>query len=313
MGHIGHWADLTAPDFAALDLAQAVAILPIGAIEQHGPHLPLSVDRDLTMAVLTRAMPLVPPDLTVLALPVQAIGKSTEHQAWPVTLSLSADTLFRVLHDIAASIRRAGVPRLLILNGHGGNRALLDLACRDLRADLGLVTAHVAWDDLANAGAITGEDEARNGLHAGDVETSAMLSAHPAPVRMDRARDFGSTHLDWQASHPDLGLGSAPLRPGWLMGDLNPQGAVGNAAAATAAKGEPAPGECCPKSRRTGPTASRWNWSAFLRSTCSPTPPPPPGLPGRSRGIAGCWAPGFCTIPRGKRGSRRSEARLPRR
>lgn len=238
MGHIGHWADLTAPDFAALDRAQAVAILPIGAVEQHGPHLPLSVDRDLTLAVLTRALPLIDPALTVLALPVQAIGKSTEHLAWPGTLSLSADTLLRVLQDIAASVRRAGVPRLLILNGHGGNRALLELACRDLRADLGLVTAHVAWDDLAGAGAITGEDEARNGLHAGDVETSAMLAAHPALVRMDRAKDFGSAHLRWQAAHPDLGLGAAPLRPGWLMGDLNPQGAVGNAAAATAAKGE---------------------------------------------------------------------------
>lgn len=238
MGHIGQWADLTAPDFAALDLAQAVAILPIGAVEQHGPHLPLSVDRDLTLAVLTRALPLIDPALIVLALPVQAIGKSTEHLAWPGTLSLSADTLLRVLQDIAASVRRAGVPRLLILNGHGGNRALLELACRDLRADLGLVTAHVARDDLAGVGAITGEDEARNGLHAGDVETSAMLAAHPALVRMDRAKDFGSAHLRWQAAHPDLGLGAAPLRPGWLMGDLNPQGAVGNAAAATAAKGE---------------------------------------------------------------------------
>jgi creatinine amidohydrolase len=238
MGHIGQWADLTATDFAALDRAQAVAILPIGAIEQHGPHLPLSVDRDLTLAVLTRALPLIDPALIVLALPVQAIGKSTEHLAWPGTLSLSADTLLRVLQDIAASVRRAGVPRLLILNGHGGNRALLELACRDLRADLGLVTAHVAWDDLAGVGAVTGEDEARNGLHAGDVETSAMLAAHPALVRMDRAKDFGSAHLGWQAAHPDLGLGAAPLRPGWLMGDLNPQGAVGNAAAATAAKGE---------------------------------------------------------------------------
>lgn len=238
MGHIGQWADLTAPDFAALDRAQAVAILPIGAVEQHGPHLPLSVDRDLTLSVLTRALPLIDPALTVLALPVQAIGKSTEHQAWPGTLSLSADTLLRVLHDIAASVRRAGIPRLMILNGHGGNRAALELACRDLRADLGLVTAHVAWDDLAGAGSITGDHEAQNGLHAGDVETSAMLATHPALVRMDRAEDFGSAHLHWQVVHPDLGLGAAPLRPGWLMGDLTPKGAIGDAAAATADKGE---------------------------------------------------------------------------
>lgn len=238
MGHIGHWADLTAPDFAALDRGNAVAILPIGAIEQHGPHLAMSVDRDLTLAVLTRTLPLVDPSLTVLALPVQAIGKSTEHEAWPGTISLSADTLLRVLHDIAASVRRAGIPRLMVLNGHGGNRAILELACRDLRAALGLITAHVAWDDLADAQDTVGAAEAANGLHAGDVETSAMLAAHPDRVRMGPAEDFGSAHLRWQQSHPDLGLGAAALRPGWLMGDLNPKGAIGNAAAATAEKGE---------------------------------------------------------------------------
>lgn len=238
MGHIGDWADLTAPEFAALDRAGAVAILPIGAVEQHGPHLAMAVDRDLTMAVLTRSMALIDPALTVLALPVQAIGKSTEHHAWPGTLSLSADTLLRLLHDMAASVRRAGIGRLMILNGHGGNRAVLELACRDLRAEFGLITAHVAWDDLAEAEEVVGSPEAQNGLHAGDVETSAMLAAHPGKVRMDRAKDFGSAHLDWRQSHPDLGLGAAPLRPGWLMGDLNPEGAIGNAAAATAAKGE---------------------------------------------------------------------------
>ena len=238
MGHIGQWADLTAMDFAALDRANAVAILPIGAVEQHGPHLPFSVDRDLALAVLTRALPLIASDLTVLALPVQAIGKSTEHEAWAGTLSLTGETLLRVLHDIAASVHRAGISRLLIVNGHGGNRAILDLACRDLRAEFGLITAHVAWDELADAEDVVGEAEARNGLHAGDVETSAMLAAYPERVRMDRAESFGSAHVKWHRDHPELGLGMAPLRPGWLMGDLNPKGAVGNAVAATAEKGE---------------------------------------------------------------------------
>jgi creatinine amidohydrolase len=168
---------------------------------------------------------------------MQAIGKSNEHSTWPGTLSLSVDTLLRVLGDIAASVARAGVGRLMIVNGHGGNRPVLEIACRDLRAAHGLITAHVAWDDLAGADAIVGADEARDGLHGGDVETSAMLAAHPGKVRMDRAADFGSAHLGWRVVHPGLGLGAAPLRPGWLMGDLNPAGAVGNAATATAAKG----------------------------------------------------------------------------
>jgi creatinine amidohydrolase len=126
----------------------------------------------------------------------------------------------------------------MFLNGHGGNRALLEVAVRDVRERHGLVTAHVAWDDLAAADTIVGQDEARDGLHGGDVETSAMLAAHPEKVWMDRAEDFGSAHVGWRRSHPELGLGTAALRPGWLMPDLNPKGAIGNAAAATPAKGE---------------------------------------------------------------------------
>jgi creatinine amidohydrolase len=238
VGYVGHWGDLTAPEFAALDRESAIALLPIGAVEQHGPHLTLSVDRDLVQAVLARTLPLIDPGLTVLALPVQAIGKSTEHEAWPGTLSLSADTLLRVLQDIGAAVVRAGIPRLLFLNGHGGNRAALEITCRDLRAVHGLITAHVAWDDLAGAGDVVGPAEARDGLHAGDVETSAMLAAYPENVRRDRVEHFASAHVDWQVAHPDLGLGLAPLRPGWLIGDLSASGAVGDAAAATAAKGD---------------------------------------------------------------------------
>lgn len=238
MPYAGAWGDLTAPEFAALDRASAVAILPIGAVEQHGPHLALSVDRDLVAAVLARAMPLLAGRVTALALPLLPIGKSNEHLAIPGTLSFSAETLLRVLSDLARSLAVARVGRLLILNGHGGNRAVLDIAVRDMRETFGLITAHVAWDDLARAEAIVGGDEARNGLHGGDVETSAMLAAFPAKVRMALAEDFGSAHRTWRKNHPDLGLGDAPVRPGWLIGDLNPKGAIGNAAAATAEKGE---------------------------------------------------------------------------
>lgn len=235
MGRIAHWGALTAPEIAALDRARAIAVLPVGAIEQHGPHLGTGTDADLAQAVLARALPRVAPDLTVLALPTLPYGKSTEHEARPGTLSLSAATLLAVLGDIGASLARGGIGKLLMLNAHGGNRAVLEIACRDLRARHGLVTAFCAWDALVDCAAIVGEDEAARGIHGGDVETSAMLVAHPERVRMDQARDYRSAHEGW--GNGPIGLGR-PVVPGWLIGDLTVAGAVGNAAAATSAKGE---------------------------------------------------------------------------
>ncbi len=102
----------------------------------------------------------------------------------------------------------------MFLNGHGGNQALLEPACRDLRTRLGFIAAHVARDDLACAEDIVGTAEARNGLHAGDVETAAILTAHSARVRMDLARDFASAYQNRQQAHSDLGLGAAAMHPG---------------------------------------------------------------------------------------------------
>lgn len=237
MGCIAHWSALTAPEIAALDRARAIALLPIGAVEQHGPHLGTGTDADLAGEVVARTLPLIDPALTVLALPVLPYGKSTEHEAVAGTLSLSAATLLAVLDDIGASLERSGVGKLMILNAHGGNRAVLDIACRDLRARHGLVTAHCMWDALVDEAAIVGPAEAARGLHGGDVETSAMLAAFPERVRMGLSRDFQSSHEDWAAGNGRLGLGR-PVVPGWLIGDLTQAGAVGNAAVGTAAKGE---------------------------------------------------------------------------
>lgn len=236
MGRIADWGALTAPEIAALDRTRTIAVLPVGAIEQHGPHLGTGTDADLAGAVLARALPCIAPELTVLAMPVLPYGKSTEHEAVPGTLSLSATTLLAVLSDIGQSLARAGIGKLLILNAHGGNRAVLEIACRDLRARHGLVTAMCNWDSLVDCAAIVGAAEAARGLHGGDVETSAMLAACPDRVRMAEARDFRSSHEGWTTGNQLLGMGR-PVVPGWLVGDLNRAGAVGNAAAATASKG----------------------------------------------------------------------------
>lgn len=237
MGYRGLWADLTAPELAALDRARVVAVLPVGATEQHGAHLALSVDTDLPQAVIARALPRLGPHVSALVLPALPFGKSTEHDHAPGTLTLSAATLLAVHDDLGAAVARAGVRRLLMFNGHGGNRALLEIAARDLRARHGLTTAHCAWDDLVDTAAIVGPHEARNGLHAGDVETSAMLAAHPERVRPARARPGVSAHLLWAERFRRLGLAPGRARLGWLMTDLAPEGVSGDPTGASRNKG----------------------------------------------------------------------------
>ena len=121
------WADLGTDDFASLDLGRTIAVLPVAAIEQHGPHLPLSVDADIARGVLQASLPHLPADLPALFLPLQAVGFSPEHRAFAGTLSLSVDTLVRLWTDIAEGVAASGVRKLLIFNTHGGQVGALDL------------------------------------------------------------------------------------------------------------------------------------------------------------------------------------------
>lgn len=230
------WHELTAAEIAGIERARAVVVLPIGAIEQHGPHLATGVDAVLAQEALERALSRLPQEAVVLTLPLMPYGKSTEHEGLPGALSLGAVTLLQLLSDIGASVARSGFRRLFLLNGHGGNRAVLEIAARDLRARHGLITAQGSWEGFANTADIVGPDEARHGLHAGDVETSAMLHAFPHMVRPDACRDFGTPHRQWEGV-PQLALHGHPAQPGWLISDVTTDGAVGNAAAASTAKG----------------------------------------------------------------------------
>ncbi|TMM52928.1 creatininase family protein [Sulfitobacter sabulilitoris] len=229
-----YWADLAAPAFRALP-RDTIAVLPLGATEQHGPHLPLSVDRDLTDGVITAMWPNLTPRQSVLVLPTVAIGKSDEHMGFPGTLSLGATTLLAVLGDIMDGIARAGVTRVLCLNGHGGNTAILEIAVRAARVDHGLVAAHASW--FAFAGDLSGFADVAHDLHAGEIETSAMLALRPDRVNMDLAQDFTAGMAAWEAANHLTGLTGQAARPGWVIEDLNPDGACGDASAATARKG----------------------------------------------------------------------------
>ena len=237
------WSDLATTDFAGLDATRTVAVLPVAATEQHGPHLPLSVDTDLADGIVAASLPHLPADLPVLFLPTQAVGFSPEHARFAGTLTLKAETVLRLWTDIGESVADSGVKKLVLFNAHGGQVGLMDLVARDLRARRGLLVYSVNWFNLPlldaqgrDAGALFNADEHRFGIHAGDIETSMMLALRPERVRMQQAQDFHSTSQDRAATWPLLGDGrSAKL--GWQMQDYNAAGAVGNAAAATPAKG----------------------------------------------------------------------------
>ena len=238
------WSDLTTRDFARRQASGAaqrtVAVLPVAATEQHGPHLPLNVDATLADGIIAASLPHLPESLDVLFLPTQAVGKSNEHIRFPGTLTLSVETLIRLWTEIGESVARAGVRKLVLFNAHGGQVSVMDIVARDLRTRCDLLVYAVNWYDLPLGDDVNGlfpPEEHRFGIHAGEIETAMMLALQPEQVDMSQARDFRSTSQDRAQAFEILGNGrSAKL--GWQMQDYHPQGAAGNAARATAAKGQ---------------------------------------------------------------------------
>jgi len=230
-----NWHDLAWTDFRALP-DDSVAILPVAAVEQHGPHLPVSVDSTINAGVLARALALLPEDATVLALPMQWVGLSVEHVRFPGTLTLSAETLIAVLTEIGRSVGRARVRRLVVLNSHGGQPQVVDIVCRRLRAD-GMFAVNCMASRLGRPPEmVLSQDEQRHGIHGGLVETSLMLHLRPDLVRMQHAADFRSA---WLAHENAMSLLTPEGRIGfgWETQDLHPAGALGDASAATAELG----------------------------------------------------------------------------
>jgi creatinine amidohydrolase len=231
------WADLTAPELAGLVGRDPVVVLPLAAIEQHGPHLPLSTDLVIGRGILAHACRSLPSDLPVLVLPEQATGSSLEHAAYAGTLTLSADTLGRVVHETAGSLARIGLRRLVVFNTHGGNKHVVDAAGLRARSDHGMLVVKAHSFRLPRpAGVDLPEKEWEHGLHGGAVETAMMLHLSPDSVRQDRVETFTSLG-------EELMERLALLRPegsasfSWLAHDLNRHGVTGDARLATAEMG----------------------------------------------------------------------------
>ncbi len=233
------WNQLTTLDFKNIDLQKAVAVLPLAATEQHGPHLPLSVDTDIIDAVVKESLKHLEPHSPIFILPTQTVGLSTEHTAFPGTLSLSAQSMLQIGAELGACVARSGIRKILLFNSHGGNVGLMDLIARDLRGQHNLLVFSTSWYQLPLGDEVWSEfslHEQRYGAHAGDIETSLMLYIDPNRVRMQYAQNFHSASEQRSADYKILGDGrSAKL--GWHIQDYNTNGAVGNAKAATPEKG----------------------------------------------------------------------------
>ncbi len=232
-----YWADMTTEEFGAIDRARAIALLPVAAIEQHGPHLPVAVDATINHGVLARAVALMPADLPVTILPALPIGKSDEHGAFPGTLSVSAETLMRLWAEVGDSVARAGIRKLVLFNSHGGQPQIVDVVASNLRARHAMLAVAVNYYRLLDAGAMFPPDELRHGIHGGALETSMMLHLAPDQVRRDRAAKAPSLSQQMEGDYRHLSpIGrSAPFA--WQTQDLNPTGVCGDPTLADAAHG----------------------------------------------------------------------------
>ncbi len=232
-----YWHEMTAKEFAALDVERVIAVLPVGSIEQHGPHLPVWVDSAIGEALVRRALELLPEHFPVIVLPTMPVGKSNEHNAFPGTLSLSAETLMRLWTEIGESVSRAGVRKLVLLNSHGGQPQIVDVVARDLRVRLKMLVVALNAYALGYPQGLFPEAELKHGIHAGAIETSIMLHLWPDLVHRDEARNFEPLSVRLEHTFTHL-TPTGSIRFGWAIQDLHPAGACGNATDADARRGK---------------------------------------------------------------------------
>jgi creatinine amidohydrolase len=231
------WTAIHWPAIETSDAARWIAVLPLAATEQHGPHLPVGTDVLIAQAYLGQARALLPPDLPVVFLPLQPVGISTEHLDFPGTLSLPTEVALKSWMAIGESVARAGVKKLVIVTSHGGNSAGMMLVAQDLRASLGMLVVTTSWSRFGAPDGLFTPDELRHGIHGGAVETSIMLARHPDLVRTDAIAAFPSAGLAMEAQYRRLST-RRPAPLAWQTQDLNASGAVGDATQAGAEKGE---------------------------------------------------------------------------
>ena len=231
------WSAIRWSDIPAAAAANWIAVLPLAATEQHGPHLPLTTDVLIAEAYLARVRELLPQDIPAIFLPVQPIGISTEHTDFPGTQTLSNETALKAWTALSEDVARTGIRKLVMVSSHGGNSAAMTMVAQDLRARHRMLAVTTAWSRFGVPDGLFDADELRHGIHGGGVETSIMLARYPAEVRRDSIADFRPASIAIERTYRWLGT-QRPAPFAWQTQDLHPSGAVGDATQASAENGE---------------------------------------------------------------------------
>jgi creatinine amidohydrolase len=217
------------------DRANTVILQPLGAIEQHGPHLPVVTDMAIASGVLGAALARLDASVPAYSLAPLGYGKSDEHVGFPGTITLSAETLLHLLMEIGHSVYRSGFRKLAFVNAHGGQPQVVEIAARQLRiaySDLEVFPLFI-WNVPRERVPLPPGVDLETEIHAGDSETSLMLALLPEQVRMALAR------REVVSLKPGSLLSIEGKLPfAWVTRDLSGSGVIGDPTHATREKGE---------------------------------------------------------------------------